>query len=69
MNALINRGITYRQKSETDKAIADFSEAIRQGMQTSDLLRLVNQAERGKDPELAGRPTRWRTPITSAAWR
>ena len=53
VNALINRGITYRQRSETDKALADFGEAIRQGMQTSDLLRLVNQAERGKDPELA----------------
>jgi len=53
VNALINRGVTYRQRSETDKALADFGEAIRLGMRTSDLLRLVNQAERGKDAELA----------------
>src|SRR5918995_29167 len=51
--AHLQRGIAYHRIGETDKALADFGEAIRQGMQTSDLLRLVNQAERGKDPELA----------------
>ena len=53
VNALINRGITYRQRGETDRALADFGEAIRQGTRTSDLLRLASQAERGRDPELA----------------
>ena len=31
VNALVNRGITFRQSNETDKALADFSEAIRLG--------------------------------------
>ncbi len=53
VNALINRGITYRQRGETDEAIADFTEALRQGLQTADVLRLANLGERGKSPELA----------------
>jgi len=46
VNALTNRGICWNEKGEPDKAIADFSEALRLGLQTGDVLTFGS-----KDPE------------------
>src|SRR5205823_6145056 len=46
INALINRGISWREKGNPDKAVADFSEALRLGLLTGDVLQFGS-----KDPE------------------
>ena len=46
INALINRGIAYREKGDPDKAVIDFSEALRLGLLTGDVLQFGS-----KDPE------------------
>lgn len=46
VNALINRGISYREKGDPDKAIIDFSEALRLGLLTGDVLQFGS-----KDPD------------------
>jgi tetratricopeptide (TPR) repeat protein len=43
INALVNRGVTWRQKNDPDRAIQDFTEAIRLGLQTADILRLAKK--------------------------
>ena len=42
VNAIINRGVTWRQRNDPDRAIVDFTEAVRLGLQTSDILKLTN---------------------------
>jgi tetratricopeptide (TPR) repeat protein len=46
VNCLINRGISWREKGDADKAIVDFSEALRLGLLTGDVLQFGS-----KDPE------------------
>ena len=43
INVLINRGIAWREKGDPDRAIADFSEALRQGLVVGDVLELESQ--------------------------
>ena len=38
MNCLLNRGISWREKGDPDKAIVDFTEALRLGLLTGDVL-------------------------------
>ena len=43
INVLINRGIAWREKGDPDRAIADFSEALRQGLVVGDVLKLESR--------------------------
>lgn len=46
VNCLINRGISWREKGDPDKAIVDFTEALRLGLLTGDVLQFGS-----KEPE------------------
>jgi len=46
VNCLLNRGISWREKGDPDKAIVDFTEALRLGLLTGDVLQFGS-----KDPE------------------